>query len=213
MSDELKTILKAGASLGLFSLLALSLVAGVHVGTEAKIAANRQQTLLRTLRQVLPASLYDNELAADAITVRAPELGVKPVTVYRARRAGQAVAAVFAPVAPDGYGGDIRLLVAVLAEGSLAGVRVLDHKETPGLGDSIEVGKSGWIFGFAGRSLDHPLPSLWRVKRDGGVFDQFAGATVTPRAVVKCVKNTLLYFQARRTSLFAIPPEVASTAK
>jgi len=123
---------------------------------------------------------------------------------------GWPVAAVFAPVAPDGYNGNIRLLVAVRLDGTLAGVRVLAHRETPGLGDNIEAERSDWILGFSGKSLQDPKADSWKVQRDGGVFDQFTGATITPRAVVKAVKNTLLYYQEHGQKLFEQHPAKAS---
>src|SRR5690606_4959952 len=115
----------------------------------------------------------------------------QPVTVYRAFRGGEPVAALFNSVAPDGYSGEIRLLVGVRVDGSLSGVRVLSHKETPGLGDPIEVRHSDWITRFSGLSLENPPFERWKVRRDGGDFDQFTGATITPRAVVKATRNTL----------------------
>jgi electron transport complex protein RnfG len=114
------------------------------------------------------------------------------------------VALVIAAVAPDGYSGSIRLLVGINRDGSLAGVRTLAHRETPGLGDRIEAQRDDWILGFAGKSLDRPALQAWRVKRDGGVFDQFTGATITPRAVVRAVKNSLIYYRDNREALFAV---------
>ena len=124
------------------------------------------------------------------------------VPVYRAFRNGEPVAALLTPVAPNGYSGEIRLLVGIYADGRVAGVRVLGHKETPGLGDAIEIERSDWITSFAGRSLGNPPLEDWKVKRDGGVFDQFTGATITPRAVVQAVRKTLLYFERHRDELF-----------
>ena len=150
------------------------------------------------------ASMEDAEGVrfADAVQISLSERGLKPVTVYRARKSGKPFAAVFSTVAPDGYSGEIRLLVAVKADGSLAGVRVLEHKETPGLGDLIDESKSRWILGFDGLSLGNPPEKQWKVKRDGGSFDQFTGATVTPRAVVEAVKNILSFFKANQEKVF-----------
>ena len=111
-------------------------------------------------------------------------------------------AAVLTAVAPEGYGGGIRLLVAINYDGTLAGVRVLSHHETPGLGDKIEAERSDWILQFEGLSLENPAPRNWRVKKDGGRFDQFTGATITPRAVVAAVYDALVYFEAHREALF-----------
>ena len=203
MNSTLKTMLSAAAILGLFSLLGIGLVTWVHQHTEMRIAENQRQTLLHSLQNLIPAGSYDNDLLADAIQISAAELAAQPVTVYRARRLGKPVAAVFSTVAPDGYSGDIRLLVAVKADGSLAGVRVISHKETPGLGDLIDENKSLWILGFDGLSLDNPPLKQWKVKRDGGVFDQFTGTTVTPRAVVRAVRSILSFFKSNQEKLFA----------
>ena len=122
--------------------------------------------------------------------------------MYRARLRGEPVAAIFRSIAPDGYSGKIHLLVGVYIDGSLAGVRVVKHAETPGLGDAVEIRKSSWIEDFAGKSLTNPSQDRWRVKRDGGDFDQFTGATITPRAVVAAVRNTLLYYQQNTDMIF-----------
>ena len=113
-------------------------------------------------------------------------------------------------VAPDGYNGSIRLLVAINLDSTLAGVRVVQHRETPGLGDAIDAQRSDWILGFDGKSLTTPPRKDWKVKRDGGDFDQFTGATITPRAVVKAVKKALLYFQANGHGLFEHNPDQAT---
>ena len=203
MKATLKSMVSAAALLGLFSVLGMGLVKCVHQGTAARIAENQRQTLLHSLQALLPAGSYDNDLLADAVEITDADLGAKPVVVYRARLSGRPVAAVFSLIAPDGYSGDIRLLVAVQSNGSLAGVRLLEHKETPGLGDWIDENKSRWIWGFAGLSLDNPPVRQWKVKRDGGAFDQFTGATITPRAVVKAVRNTLTYFKNNQKMLFS----------
>jgi electron transport complex protein RnfG len=205
-----RSVLNAAAVLGLFAVIGIGLVALVHDGTEARIAANERAVLLRTLETLVPAASFDNDILADTITARLSALGTgQAVTVYRARRHGQPVAAVLSPVAPDGYNGAIKLLVAIQADGTLAGVRVIGHRETPGLGDFIDADKSGWILGFDGRSLNDPPESRWKVKRDGGDFDQFTGATITPRAVVKAVYTTLVFFERNKTRLFDAAPGTA----
>ena len=203
MNATFKSMVSAAAMLGLFSVLGMGLVKCVHQGTAARISENQRQTLLHSLQALLPPGSYDNDLLADAIEITDADLGVKPVVVYRARQTGQPVAAVFAIIAPDGYSGDIRLLIAIKSAGSLAGVRVLEHKETPGLGDLIDENKSRWIYGFDGLSLGQPPERQWKVKRDGGAFDQFAGASITPRAVVKAVRKSLVYFKSNQQSLFS----------
>ncbi len=203
MNQTLKTMLAAAALLGGFSVVGIGLVSLVHHSTEARIAQNQRQTLLDSLQVLIPAGTYNNDLLADTIDISDAGLGPKPVTVYRARKHTEPVGAVFAAIAPDGYGGDIHVLVAVKSDGSLAGVRVLAHKETPGLGDPIDEDKSKWIVSFTGRSLDNPSEKQWKVKRDGGFFDQFTGATITPRAVVKAVKNVLVYFKDNQKMVFS----------
>jgi electron transport complex protein RnfG len=133
-----------------------------------------------------------------------------PLLAYRARRDGRAVAVVLESVAPNGYSGPIRLLVGIAPDGRVLGVRVLEHRETPGLGDAIEPGRSDWIERFTGRSLRDPAPAQWRVRKDGGAFDQFTGATITPRAVVGAVANALRYFERHREELLAAPATMAT---
>jgi electron transport complex protein RnfG len=198
-----KNVIASAALMGAFSLLALGLTAAVHSCAQARIEENRRLALLKTLETLLPPQSFDNDILTDYLDAQDDALGPRPIPVYRARKAGEPVALVLAPVAPDGYNGEIRLLAAILANGTLAGARVLSHRETPGLGDFIDARKSGWIRGFDGLSLARPPISQWKVKRDGGVFDQFAGATVTPRAVVKAVRNALAYVERNRRSLFA----------
>lgn len=196
-------LLLAAAVLGGFSVAGIGLVGLTQWLTAGQIAAAERQILLDSLGQLVPAGSYDNDLLGDTVTVDAPELGPEPVLVYRARSGGQPVTAIFTTVAPDGYNGAIRLLVAVRVDGRLTGVRVVSHKETPGLGDGVEVQRSDWILQFDGKSLGDPPPERWKVRRDGGAFDQFTGATITPRAVVRAVRRTLEYFGEHRESLFA----------
>ncbi|MCW8831088.1 MAG: electron transport complex subunit RsxG, partial [Gammaproteobacteria bacterium] len=145
-----------------------------------------------------------NDLLTDTIELAAdPDLGTtEPSTAYRARKQDNNVAVVFSAIAPNGYNGSIHLLVGVYSDGALAGVRVVKHRETPGLGDGIEAKRSDWILGFNGKSLNNLSEKQWKVKRDGGEFDQFTGATITPRAVVKAVHAALLYFKANNKILF-----------
>lgn len=193
----------AAATLGLFALLGLGLASRVHDLTQARIEANERAVLLRVVAALVPKNEFDNDILADTVTVTDPALGTDhPVMVYRARKQGEPVAAALSPIAPNGYHGSITLLVAIRADGTLAGVRVLEHRETPGLGDPIDADKSDWILGFEGRSLADPPENRWKVKKDGGDFDQFAGATVTPRAVVGAVRKALVFFEHNRARLF-----------
>ena len=183
--------------LGLFAVIGSGIVAFTSTNTAERIAANERAFLLRSLHELVTPDMHDNDMFNDVIQVTEKEsLGSKkPVNIYRARKEGKNIAVIISAVAPDGYAGDISLLVAIDNSGKLIGVRVAKHRETPGLGDAIELKRSDWILNFNGKSLDNPGKKNWRVKRDGGVFDQFTGATITPRAVVKAVYKALEYFK------------------
>lgn len=199
-----KHILISGFLLWLFSVIGTLLVALTQQGTIELIQANEKQALLQNLYALLPEEKLDNDIAQDTIELPASTLlGTDtPSLAYRARKQGQPVAVIFNSIAQGGYSGDIKLLVGVYRDGSLAGVRVVKHQETPGLGDAIEVRKSPWIHGFDNKSLDDPEQEQWKVKRDGGYFDQLTGATITPRAIVAAVKNTLLYYQEHSEEVY-----------
>lgn len=190
--------------LGLFAIIGSGLVAFTYDSTAGRIAANERAFLLRSLHELVTPDMHDNDMFKDVIQVTNREFlgSKKPVNIYRARKDGNNVAVIINAVAPDGYNGDIVLLIAIDTSGKLIGVRVAKHRETPGLGDAIEVKRSNWILGFTGKSLENPGNENWRVKRDGGVFDQFTGATITPRAVVKAVHKALQYFQENSEMLF-----------
>lgn len=193
----------AALILGAFAVLGVGLVSATYEATKERIAHNERLALLRKLQAIVPAETVDNDMVTDVIEVSDRELlGEQHTTVHRGRKDGKPVAAVFTSVVPDGYSGPIKLLVAVRADGTLGGVRVVTHKETPGLGDKIEEERSDWIFDFENKSLVNPPLAEWGVKRDGGYFDQFTGATITPRSVVKAVKNTLLYVQQHAEELY-----------
>lgn len=189
----------------LFAISGTALVVYTFDNTRERISANERATLLRKLHQLIPQEQHDNVLLDDTLTIiNTPLLGtLEPVTVYRARKAGQPVALVITPVAPDGYSGIIKLLVGINVDGTLNGVRVVAHRETPGLGDAIDEKRSDWIHIFDNRSLQDPLLERWAVKKDGGDFDQLTGATITPRAVVKAIRQTLLYYRDNQDALFA----------
>ncbi|WP_435101623.1 electron transport complex subunit RsxG [Arhodomonas sp. AD133] len=196
--------LVAAGLLAAFALAGGAMVAFTHRFTADEIEAQQNAAVRERLTSILPASAYDNDIARDTTTVIAPEaLGSdEPLTVYRARQDGAPVAAVLTVIAPNGYNGAIRLLVGVRFDGTLAGVRVIRHQETPGLGDAIEADKSDWTEQFPGRSLGDPPTEDWAVAKDGGAFDQITGATITPRAVVQAVRRALVYFRAHRDELF-----------
>ena len=199
-----RQVLISGAFLWLFAVAGTTLVALTEYSTSEAIAENERQLLLRNLYALLPPDELDNDIASDTVTLPpSPLLGTEAESVaYRARRNGEPVAVVFNSVAPNGYSGRIHLLVGVYVDGSLAGVRVVKHAETPGLGDAIEARKSDWIHDFDGKSLGNPDVDGWRVKRDGGEFDQLTGATITPRAVVEAVRDTLLYYRDNADMIF-----------
>jgi electron transport complex protein RnfG len=192
-----------------FAIVGTGLVAITYLNTKDLIAESQRAALEASLNQLVPTDRYDNRIIEDRIDVVAPEaLGTsQPVPFYRARRQGQPVALFATPVAPDGYSGPIRLLIGVYADGTVAGVRVLEHKETPGLGDGIEEKRSYWILRFSGKSLTNPAPERWKVKKEGGVFDQFTGATITPLAVIKATRKFLEYVQMHHEALFAPLPD------
>lgn len=205
MRADFRNALIAAGVLAAFALGGTVLLSFAEVGTRERIDANERAALLDALAVLVDPARYDNDLLADTIEVTAPAaLGTaEPVTVYRARSAGEPVAVVLTAVAPDGYSGPIRLLVGINADGTVAGVRVIAHRETPGLGDPIDANRSDWILGFDGRSLGDPPPARWTVRKGGGAFDQFTGATITPRAVTHAVRRALEYFAANREALFA----------
>ncbi|MCW9001624.1 MAG: electron transport complex subunit RsxG [Rhodospirillales bacterium] len=196
-------VLHQAALLGVFALVAALFLALGDRATEDAIALRQAEDLKASIGQVIPPALHDNDLLNDVITV--PRKGHEPLVVYQAWRDGRVVAVAY-EVDGSGYAGSIRLIVGIDRNGEILGVRVLSHQETPGLGDKIEVAKDPWILGFDGLSFEKLLPDSWKVKKDGGPFDQFSGATITPRAVVRIIKESLDFFAANRDVLLAPPP-------
>lgn len=190
--------------LALFAMAGTFFVSFTFDNTVDRIKENKRIALLKSIHVLVPPTAHDNDVFTDIIKVQNKDLlgSVKPVNVYRVRKNNSPVAVVINSTAPDGYSGNIELLVAVNYNGTLAGVRVAHHKETPGLGDAIEAKRSDWITKFKNRSLANPDKKGWAVKRDGGEFDQFTGATITPRAIVKAVYNTLRYYKEYRDTLY-----------
>jgi len=193
--------------LGGFAIIGSGMVALTYSSTEERIELAQREALLRSLHELITPEKSDNDLYHDVIEVTDKALlgSDNPVQIYRARKHNKPVAALLTPTAPNGYGGAIKLLVAIHYDGTLAGVRVLQHHETPGLGDDIEVERSDWILSFNNHSLNSLTPSQWKVKKDGGTFDQFTGATITPRAIVQAVHRSLNYFQQHRNTVFDTP--------
>ncbi len=209
MADLKKHILRVGVVLGIFAIVATTMVAYTEQNTRQQIKENERQALLDAINILIPHEQYDNAILQDTILLPATEsLGTEePTQVFRARKQNQPVAVILTVVAPNGYSGRIKMLIGIYNDGTLAGVRVINHKETPGLGDKIDASRSDWIKQFEGLSLENPSSAKWKVKKDGGAFDQFTGATITPRAVVKAVKGSLEYFKNHREALFAINEE------
>lgn len=213
MSKLLKTAWNSGWLLGVFGVLGTALVAFTHLGTAEQIAANEKAVLMNNIYKLVSPEEMDNDLLQDVISIREPTLGQEDILVYRARRGVEPVAVIMTPVEAPGYAGVIKLIVGIKADGNLGGIRVLAHKETPGLGDKVEENRSNWINSFTGKSLENPEPARWKVKRDGGDFDQFTGATVTPRSIVTATKQTLEYFASHKQQLFQPSAPATGTEK
>ena len=190
--------------LALFAITGTFFVSYTFDNTIEKINDNKRLALLKAFHVLISPTDHDNDIFTDIIQVTNKKLlgNKKPVNIYRARKNKEPVAVIINSVAPDGYNGNIELLVAIQYDGTLAGVRVSHHKETPGLGDAIQENRSNWIKTFDQKSLTNPETKGWAVKRDGGEFDQFTGATITPRAIVKAVYNTLSYYKEHRDALY-----------
>ncbi len=202
-----KNMLIGAVILGFFVSIGTALVSLTYLGTADRIQENQRLGLMRGLNQLLDPDSYNNAPEEDVLHVNHALLGnERGHAVYRARKDGDPVALALRATAPDGYAGDIELLIGIRYNGEVTGVRVIAHRETPGLGDGIDERRSDWIHSFEGRSLDDPSEERWRVKKDGGVFDQFTGATVTPRAVVHAVRNALRYYHLHREALYAPTP-------
>ena len=199
-----KQIITTGLLLMLFAIIGSGLVGTTYEGTKKQIAENERRAMLRTLNNILPANTYDNDLINETINLYPDSrLGQTETSVaYQAKKDNIVTAIILPVIAPDGYAGAIKLLVGIRADETLAGVRVISHKETPGLGDKIDLVKDSWILAFNDKDLHNPGTKSWKVKKDGGVFEQFTGATITPRAVVKAVHRALDYFNANKNKLF-----------
>jgi electron transport complex protein RnfG len=196
--------------LGGFSTLATALLVAGNIATKDVIKERQKEDLLESLSQVVPAQHYDNDLLAHPLMVK-DESG-KATKIYRGTF-GNDVSALAWEVSGQGYAGEIRLILGLDAKGEILGVRVLTHAETPGLGDKIEVAKDDWMLEFNGLSLGNPTADLWGVKKDGGQFDQFSGATITPRAVVEAIKGGLEFYKSHRTELLNPPAITTETVK
>lgn len=186
--------------LGLFAVTTTAVIAGTFLNTQSAIEENIRNAEKRALLEIVPRDRHDNSMLDDFMPISDDQqLGLRSEKkLYIAKKSGDVVAIIIPVTARDGYTGDIDLIVGINSDGTVAGVRVLSHRETPGLGDKVDYKKSQWVDGFIGKSLLNPLAAQWAVKRDGGEFDQFTGATITPRAVTKAVKQALEYYHAHR---------------
>ena len=198
------TVFKTGLTLAMIAAICTALVAATFQMTVDRIAANEKALLEQSLQPALAGVFYDGDVSESRLVIPPPhELpGNDAAIIYRVFAANEPVAALFAVTARDGFSGPIRILLGVDVSGTVTGVRILQHRETPGLGDKIESSRSDWVFQFEGRSIGNPTVTAWALKSDGGEFDQLTGASVTPRAVLKAIRNTLLYFDAHRDEIF-----------
>ncbi len=186
-----------------FALLAAILLGLADLATRGVIEHRLQEDLQANLEQVVPADLHDNDLLADSVILdsSSAKLGADQTEVYLAKKLGEITAVCFKFIAPDGYAGPISLVMGLDRNGEILGVRVIAHLETPGLGDKIEITKSKWVLSFNGKSLDNLTLEQWTVKKDGGTFDQFSGATITPRKVVQAIRRGLEFYRSHQVEL------------
>ncbi|WP_061018547.1 electron transport complex subunit RsxG [Vibrio splendidus] len=202
----LNAIKKNGLVLAIFACASTGLVAVTHYLTKDQIKQQEQAQLLSVLNQVIPHDLHDNELFSSCTLVQAEELGTEQaMPAYIAKLNGEPSAIAIEAIAPDGYNGAIKVIVGMNIDGTILGTRVLSHQETPGLGDKIDLRVSDWILSFTGKQVTDSNLDRWKVRKDGGDFDQFTGATITPRAVVKSVKQAVQYVNQNNQALLAQP--------
>ncbi|WP_293267479.1 electron transport complex subunit RsxG [Neptunomonas sp.] len=204
---ELLTSLRENTvGISIFAIVTAGLIAITQVSTKDQIIENERAQQAKALYEIISRDSIDNDLLQDVISIEAPELGYPLAKIYQAKRDNKVKAVIVPVMSPDGYSGDISLIVGINADNSVAGVRVLSHKETPGLGDKIDLRKSDWIMSFNEKSMISSNDSSWAVKKDGGQFDQFTGATITPRAVVNAVGQALRFFKKNRDLLLSPKP-------
>ncbi|MEN9465743.1 MAG: hypothetical protein RL217_1924 [Pseudomonadota bacterium] len=206
MQTLLSSIFRNAIALGLFALVTAGVVIITQQATGEKIDHNVRLAKAKALNEIVPAGSYDNDILASTLSLapfNTELLGpIKAQDQALVVGRNNEVDTVLLPVvAPDGYTQEIRLLVGIHKDGRIAGVRITEHRETPGLGDKVDIKKSNWVQGFVGKSLADPTPEKWKVQKDGGEFDQFTGATITPRAVVLAVSRALVFFEQNRAQL------------
>ena len=195
----------SGTVLALFAAITSVAIGWTYLGTKAQIDLEVRRAEARQLLEIFPPDTHDNDIVDDVFEVAAETalLGIRETRQgYRVRQGNKVIGVILPATARDGYSGDIRALIGVRLDGSVAGVRVVAHRETPGLGDKVDLRKSDWILDFNERSLTNPILSGWNVEKEGGVFDQFTGATVTPRAVILATRRALEYATLNAATLF-----------
>ena len=203
----LKHTSKTAITLVVFAIVFTSLMTFVYQVTKTPIEQSEAAARMSLFAQIIPDALHNNDVLKDVVQIAPNDLlgNSKPTIANIAKIDGKPTAVILEAVAHDGYSGDIKLLIAINADGTISGVRVLTHKETPGLGDYIDIAKGKWIKLFDGESLNTTPEPDWKVKKDGGKFDYMVGATITPRAVVKAVANALTYFNLHQQTLLGAP--------
>lgn len=203
----LKHTSKTAITLVVFAIVFTALMTFVYQVTKTPIEQSEAAARMSLFAQIIPDALHNNDVLKDVVQIAPNDLlgYSKPTIANIAKIDGKPTAVILEAVAHDGYSGDIKLLIAINADGTISGVRVLTHKETPGLGDYIDIAKGKWIKLFDGESLNTTPEPDWKVKKDGGKFDYMVGATITPRAVVKAVAKALTYFNLHQQALLGAP--------
>ncbi|EMA2426732.1 electron transport complex subunit RsxG [Vibrio alginolyticus] len=202
----LTAIRKNGLTLAIFACATTGLVALSQYLTKDQIKVQEQKQLLSVLNQVIPENMHDNALTQACTMVTSPDLGtLRAMPAYLATKNGEPTAIAIESIAPDGYNGEIKVITGIDNQGNILGTRVLNHQETPGLGDKIDLRVTDWILSFTGKQVTENNWNSWKVRKDGGDFDQFTGATITPRAVVKVVRNTVNYVNQSREDILSQP--------
>jgi electron transport complex protein RnfG len=212
--EMLTAIRNSALGLSIFAVITSGAIALTQVSTKSQIEINEREARAKALYQIIPKESIDNNLLEDTVEISDPALTAsnQPVEAFRGRRNGQVVTVIIPVTAPDGYTGNINMIVGINADESVAGVRVLAHKETPGLGDKVELKKSRWLLSFDGQHYEGDDDPTWAVKKDGGRFDQFTGATITPRAVVNATARAIHYFREHKTALLETRSDLNATA-
>ncbi|MEF1211370.1 electron transport complex subunit RsxG [Vibrio alginolyticus] len=202
----LTAIRKNGLTLAIFACATTGLVALTQYLTKDQIKVQEQKQLLSVLNQVIPENMHDNALTQACTMVTSPDLGtLRAMPAYLATKNGEPTAIAIESIVPDGYNGEIKVITGIDNQGNILGTRVLNHQETPGLGDKIDLRVTDWILSFTGKQVTENNWNSWKVRKDGGDFDQFTGATITPRAVVKVVRNTVNYVNQSREDILSQP--------